>query len=175
VVGDVCSLPVADHGVEGAVAAFVLNHLAAPADALAEVRRVCRPGSPVVASVYADDDDHPVKRLVDEAAAGLGWTPPEWYAAFRRDTGPLMATPERATAVARAAGLRGSARRLRVDLSDLRPEQLVEWRLGMAQLAPFVAGLPPSRRSLLRERALQALGADPPPLVRSVVVLTAVV
>ena len=49
------------------------------------------------------------------------------------------------------------------------------WRLGMAQLAPFVATLDPPERTRLAQVALDRLGPHPPPLVRRILVLTAVV
>jgi len=72
VVGDVARLPCGDGRLDGAVAAFALNHTAQPAGALAELRRVCRHGSPVVVSAYAADDDHPVKGVVDRALRSAG-------------------------------------------------------------------------------------------------------
>ena len=57
---------------------------------------------------------------------------------------------------------------------ELGPGDLVDWRLGMAQHAPFVAGLAAGERSALRARAVELLG-ETPVLVRSVLVLRAVV
>jgi hypothetical protein len=45
----------------------------------------------------------------------------------------------------------------------------------MAQMAPFVATLDPSDRTGLAQAALDRLGPDAPPLVRRIVLLTAVV
>ena len=56
VVGDISRLPLADGAVDGAVAAFVLNHLADPVAALVEVRRVVREGGFIVASVFSVAD-----------------------------------------------------------------------------------------------------------------------
>jgi hypothetical protein len=43
----------------------------------------------------------------------------------------------------------------------------------MAQVAPFVEGLPPEARERLVADAVARLGDDHPPLVRSIVVLAA--
>jgi hypothetical protein len=59
-----------------------------------------------------------------------------------------------------------------VPFPDLDAGALVDWRLGMAQTAPFVATLTPEARIALRADALDRLGAEPPELVRKVVVLT---
>src|SRR6188472_1203763 len=53
VVGDISRLPLVDDAVDGAAAAFVLNHLADPVAALVEMRRVVRPGGFIVASVFS--------------------------------------------------------------------------------------------------------------------------
>jgi hypothetical protein len=56
-----------------------------------------------------------------------------------------------------------------VRLPDLGPRDLVRWRLGMAQCAPFVATHDARR---IEARALELLG-DAPPLVRSVIFIVA--
>jgi hypothetical protein len=127
----------------------------------------------VVASAYAADDDHPVKAAVDRVATARGWRPPDWARELREDLMPLMATVERAAVLGEAAGLRDvDATHRRVGLPGLTPEELVAWRLGMAPLAPFVGSLRPTERRALVADARVLLGAHPPPLVRSVVVLT---
>jgi hypothetical protein len=70
---------------------------------------------------------------------------------------------------AAGSGLRGEARRLVVDLPDLVPEAMVGWRMGMAQLAPFLATVDAATRRRVAERALAALGPTPPPLRRSTI------
>ena len=50
---------------------------------------------------------------------------------------------------------------------------MVAWRLGLAQSAGFVATLDPNGRERLGRRAVELLGADPPPLVRRVIFLAA--
>ena len=175
-VADAIALPVATDAVEGVAAAFSYNHLREPAAGLAEAARVTRPGGVVLASTYASDDSHPVREAVDDAATAAGWEPPGWIAAFRRETVPLMATVERAKDVLAAAGLgHGTVLHLEVPFPDLVPEDLVEWRLGMAQMAPFVAELSPPAQAALRLDALTRLGDDPPTLVRRIILLTAVV
>lgn len=175
VAADLEALPLVDGAVDGAVAAFSFNHVPDPTRALAEAARVCRPGSPLVVSAYAADDDHPVKAAVDEALAAVGWEPPAWYCSFRRDIVPLLATVERAVAAAATAGVDAAARVLRVPMGDLGPADLVAWRLGMAAVAPFVARLAPAARRHVERQVIEGLGADAPPLVRSIVVLTATV
>ena len=62
VVGDISRLPLVEGAVDGAAAAFVLNHLADPVAVLVEARRVVRPGGFIVASVFS---------IADPSAASL--------------------------------------------------------------------------------------------------------
>lgn len=172
-VGDALALPFASGAFDAVVAAFSLNHVADLAGALREAARVTRSGGAVVASGYADDDRHPVKDAAATALAEYGWTEPSWYADLRRQAIPGLATPAAARAAAREAGM-GEVRawKLSVPFDDLDAPGLVAWRLGMAQYAPFVAGLDPTARAELGSRALALLGSDFAPLRRSVVLLT---
>ena len=168
VVGDVLSLPFRDRAFDAVVAAFSLNHLADPAAGVREAGRVAR--SCVLASTYAADDDHPVKSAVERALLDEGWTPPSWYT----DTKAAMAawgTVEVATDAVVRGGLEPvTVERVRVPFDDLTPVDLVRWRLGMAQCASFVAA---HDGDALERRALQELGDDAGPLVRSVIFIAA--
>jgi ubiquinone/menaquinone biosynthesis C-methylase UbiE len=171
-VADAATLPLAGASVDGLVAAYSFNHLPDPAAGFREAARVCRPGSPVLVSAYAADDDHPAKAAVDQAAAAEGWAPDAWYLDLRASVVGRLATVEGMAAGAAGSGLRGEARRLVVDLPDLVPEAMVGWRMGMAQLAPFLATVDAATRRRVAERALAALGPTPPPLRRSTILYT---
>lgn len=174
VVADARTLPVRDRSVDGVVAAFSLNHLPDPQEALREAARVVRPGSPVLVSAYATDDAHPVKGAVDMAATELGWQPEAWVSDLRTTSIPTLASIERARQAAHDAGLvDAEVRRIEVAFPELAAEDLVAWRCGMAQLAPFVGGLTPVQREQLRARSIELLGT-PPTLVRRLVVIAAV-
>ena len=119
------------------------NHVPDPELALAEAARVVGPGGVVLASAYADGRHPPGegrgrgrgrrarldRRPVDRRAEGRRrcpcWPPP---------TGPWRSP--------RRAGLDATAEAVAVPFPDLGPADLVAWRLGMAQVAPFVASLP---------------------------------
>jgi SAM-dependent methyltransferase len=175
VVGDALALPFAAAAFDVTVAAFSLNHLADPAAGLREAGRVTRPGGAVPASAYAADDDHPVKRAVEDALAARGWAPEPWYRTVREQAAPRLATAEAARVAAGAAGLDAEVEVRRVPFLGLGAGDLVAWRLGVAQHAPFVARLPTDEaRAALAEDAAARLGEDWPPLVRSVVILRAV-
>jgi SAM-dependent methyltransferase len=174
VVADARRLPVRTGAVEGAVAAFSFNHLPDPAAGFREAARVCRAGSPILAAAYAADDHHPVKAAADQALVESGWVAEPWYADLRTNAVPLLATAGGMQAAAHVGGLRGGhADEVTVDLPGLTPADMVAWRLGMAQSAPFLATLAATVRARVEARAVALLGAAPPPLRRSIVVFTA--
>jgi SAM-dependent methyltransferase len=175
VVGDATALPLRDDSVDLVVAAFSLNHLSDPAAGIREAARVTAPGGHVLGSAYAEDDTHPAKEAVEAAASRFGWVVPEWYPALRAEAIPKLATAERARDAVLAAGCSvGLAEQRRVPFPHLGPTELVEWRIGMAQLAPFVATLSHAQREALVADASAALRGSPP-LVRSIVVFVALV
>jgi SAM-dependent methyltransferase len=158
--------------VDGVVAAFSFNHLPDPAAGFREAARVCRPGSPILAAAYSADDHHPVKAAAEQALGEAGWVVDPWYADLRTRVAPLLGTAAGMRAAAHAAGLAGWAGEITVDLPDLTPADLVAWRLGMAQSAPFLATLTPAARARVHTRARHLLGPTPLPLRRSIIVLT---
>ena len=111
---------------------------------------------------------------LDAAAAELGWREDAWRLDLRARAEPLLSSVERATAVTRAAGLDARVEVERIELPELSPTDLVEWRLGMAHVAPFVLGLDPAARTALVDRAVALMG-DAPSLARSIVWISALV
>jgi SAM-dependent methyltransferase len=172
--GDALALPFRDAAFGGLVAAFSLNHLGEPARALRECARVVEGGGPIIASTYAGDDAHPVRAAVTTALSERGFDSPEWYQRLSSDDVPLLASLDRCAAVIADADIAAVAQPVRVPYPDLDPAALIEWRLGMAQHAPFVAALDAEARSAVVARAIELLGADPPMLERSIIVITAV-
>lgn len=175
--GDALALPFAASTFDVAVAAFSLNHLTDPARGLREMARATRHGGAIVIASFATEDDHPAKGAVESALVRRGWEPEPWYTALCADAVPLLATVEGCRAAATGAGLDAIVEVVQVRFPELRPVDLVRWRLGMAQHAPFVAALPSDERERVVGEALEVLEAldeRVPLLVRSMLVLSAI-
>jgi SAM-dependent methyltransferase len=173
VVGDVLSLPFSAAAFDGATAAFLFNHLEAPEHGLAELLRVCRPGAVLLATTFEGMPTHPVKQAVETAATLFGYVQPRWYGEVRRVGVSVSSAP-----VLRDAALQAGWSEVTVTRCDVRPEglspgDLVAWRLGMAHLTGFVAGLSVTdRRGLVADAVARV--AQCPPLVLPVLMLRAV-
>jgi ubiquinone/menaquinone biosynthesis C-methylase UbiE len=160
-VGDVVRLPIRSSCVDVAVAAFVLNHLPKPVDGLRELARVTRPGGVVLVSVFGQAPAHPSKEAIDAVAARFGFATPDWYLRMK-DTFELQATtPEVLSTLARDVGLEDSQTRLVTVAPAMTDSDVVNWRLGMAHLAPFVASLPPQQAKGLADDACAAVAGMP--------------
>jgi len=172
-VADACRLPLRSGSVDLGLAAFSFNHLADPAPAFAELRRVLSPTGGIVVGTYAADDAHPAKQVVDDELGAVGWEPPSWYAWMRERVTTVLAHENRLGAIAEEAGFADIVvRNVRVEFPELGPADLVAWRLGMAQHAPFLATLASTTQRRVAARATARL-RETPTLVRSVLVLTA--
>lgn len=166
-VGDLTRLPFADGAFDLGVAAFSLNHFTDPVPPTAELRRVARA---LVATTYAPEWAHPAKDAVDEVLQRHGFEPPEWYAVARAGANP---GPDDLAGCATRAGFDDVATEVvDVDTGMRSAVDLVDWRLGMAHTAPYVAALSADRRARLRSDA-QAAVDGMPPLVVAMVLLTA--
>jgi SAM-dependent methyltransferase len=162
IVGDIRRLALADDTYDLVVAAFVINHLADAAQGVGELARVTRRGGHVVATTFGADD-HPIKAVVDDVLVGYGFVHPPWYRALKDKWMPLIATPPALHAVGERGGLTGVAvNSIEVDLSDLPIDGVLDYRLGLAHIAPYVAGLDPETRKSLRNDVLTAARDLPP-------------
>ena len=171
--GEATNLPFAAESFDAVVASFCFNHLDEPAVGVQEAGRVAKRDGVVLASTYAADDGHPVKEAVNHAVAERGWVAPGWYTALKTAMA-AWGTVEAATAAIERGGLRPIAvERREVAFPDLSPAQVVDTRLGVAHIAPFVGALEPSARRQVHERALELLGPQPAPLVRRVIFVVA--
>lgn len=171
VVADATRLPVGEATFDVAVAAFSFNHLTDPAAGFREAARVVKPGGAILASTWAADDDHPAKCAVEEVLRAIGWTPPSWQVEMSEGRAPQLATEAAAAAVIARAGLEATITNVTVTF-DLTPPQMVAWRFGMAQHAPFVSALSTAGYQHAVNESLELLGADTPPLARSTMIVT---
>ena len=170
VVADAARLPFGDGRFDLVMAGFCLGHLPDPAAALAECRRV---GSATLATAFAPGPSHPAKAAVDAAMEELGFVAPSWYEHLKNDTEPVVEDTATFEALAVAAGFQNvSISQLTVDTGLRTPAEIAAWRLGMAQLAPFVASLPPGKRDEARRAAEEAV-ADIGPVLVDIQVLSA--
>jgi SAM-dependent methyltransferase len=166
--GDAAQLPFRGDTFDAVIAACVLNHVPDLDGALREVARVTRPGGVVAGSSFSTRQ-HPAKAAIDAELERAGYEPPPWYAAFKTEREPLTATAERLRDAAVRVGLVDvEAREVDVGLSGLDAEGLAAYRLGMAHVQPFLAGLAIEPRArLLRDAARAAAPtlATPMPLL----------
>jgi SAM-dependent methyltransferase len=165
------ALPFRDHSFDLVLAAFCLNHLDSLAAGLAEARRV---GAAIAASTFAPGWDHPAKRAVDEVLGSFGYQPPAWYACL--SPGSRAGDPEMLAERAAAAGFTDvRVRTTAVRTGLVTPAELASWRLGLAQVAPFLRSLGPADRAAVRRAAEHAVVglAGTSPMVVSMVMLTA--
>jgi hypothetical protein len=124
---------------------------------LAEVRRV---SGALAVSSFAPGWTHPAKRAVDDVLTDFGYQPPGWYQTFKQQTEPRSQDPAWLRAQLAAAGFADVAiKTVDVRTAVAAPAQLAAWRLGLAHVAPFVAGLPTSRQTDLRQAAEAALSS----------------
>ena len=172
VVADATALPFRDQAFDLVVAAICLNQMSGAGAAQREARRV---GRGLAASTFAPGWTHPAKLAVDEALRPFGFQPPAWYLSLQRETGPAAQDQARLAALAADAGFTDvQVHTVTVPTGLSNPAELASWRLGMAQVAPFLQSLDAGQRATARRAAEQAV-AGTGPLAVSMLVLTGLV
>lgn len=159
VAGSAAALPLRSGACDRVVSALVLNFVPDPAAALAEMRRVARPGAVVAACVWDYADGMGFLRAFWDAAAALS---PD---AAAQDEGArfVLCRPEPLRALLTGAGLRDvlvepvEIPTVFAGFDDLWTPFLG----GQGPAAGHVAALPPARRDALREHLRAALPPGP--------------
>ncbi|TRV77473.1 class I SAM-dependent methyltransferase [Streptomyces sp. 130] len=100
--GTLPRLPYPDGEFEAVVGNFVLNHVGRPLEALAEMRRVTRPGGTVAVTVWQLPGT-PGQALVGRAAQAAGLTRPDWVATVDEER-DFARTPDGLSALLASAG-----------------------------------------------------------------------
>ena len=165
VVADIKHLPLRDDVVSVSVACTVLSHVDDPLMAARQLARVTKPGGTVVITAFPAGAGHPVKSAADRVLAAAGYREPDWYRAVKGSGEGAVGSPEALMSLAAAAGLEWPrVVTLQVGLNGLTKDDLVGWRLGMAQIAAWVAA---HNRQELAEEIKAALpnSVDPLPLL----------
>ncbi len=155
VVADVYQPPIRTAAVSGVLAPFVLNHVDAPADALAALAACVEAGGIVLASTFSEDDRPPVKDVIDAVAVRHGCEMPEAYRFVRDAASPLVGRTGAMAEVAAAAGLVDVEVVVdAVDTGVSAPEDLVAYRFALPHVAAFLAGLPADERDAIVAEAV---------------------
>jgi SAM-dependent methyltransferase len=156
---DAEALPIADGSVDAVVSNFGLHHFPFPTRALAEARRVLRPGGRLAATVWAAPDANPGWRIVFDAIAAHG------DPAIPLPTAPLgrLNRTEDCLRVMRDAGFEDdqvSVRVVRATWPLASPEHLIDGFLaGTVRMAALIAAQTPDARSNIRAAVAAAVAA----------------
>jgi ubiquinone/menaquinone biosynthesis C-methylase UbiE len=172
VAADATWLPLADGSFDAVLSGFLLNHLPEPSRLLEEAARVTRPEGLVMTMTFAAGNEHPVKAAVEAVAARWGWQAPAWHDEQKR-WASLSDTPTALRSLAAEAGLEVSeVSSIEVDAGLRTCSEFVKWRLGMAQMAGFLSGLPQRDRQLLMAESEKAVAPHTQPLRRELLILS---
>jgi hypothetical protein len=117
------SLPFPDGTFDVVIAAFALNHLRDPVAGAREAGRVA--SDLVLASTYADDDEHPVKAAAEQALLEAGWTRPAWYDAAKAAMAAWGSVEQASRVVADAGLVAERVEHTRVTFPELTAADLV--------------------------------------------------
>jgi hypothetical protein len=113
----------------------------------------------VAVSFAATGARSPAHTIGEELLRRRGWAPPPWFRQLKEELEPAVTDPRALTSMAEAAGLRSPrVCTLVADTGIATPGELVDWRLGSAGVASFVAAMAADDRRQLRAEAVQALG-----------------
>ena len=154
-VGDICALPFPDRSFDRVVSLLVLHFVTEPERAIAELRRVARPGATVAATVWDSRGGFVSNRMFWDTAAALDAKGKEGRA--RNMTRPLTRPGELAGAW-RAAGfgdVRQTAIAIRMEFASF-DDYWTPFAGKDGPVAAYVGSLEPAGRDRLREAVRNA-------------------
>jgi SAM-dependent methyltransferase len=157
VCADAARLPFRADAFDHVVAAFVLNHVPDLVATLVELARVVRPGGSIAASSFPHARQHPAKDAIGHVVDAAGFVPPNWFATFKAEREGPSGSVDALRNAAEAAGVASTAvHDLDVDISGVGADGLAAYRLGMAQIQPFLTALEADRRAEIELAATAA-------------------
>jgi ubiquinone/menaquinone biosynthesis C-methylase UbiE len=157
VCADAARLPFRTESFDHVVAAFVLNHVPDLVATLKEVARVVRPGGTIAASSFSTERQHPAKDAIGQVIDAAGFVPPDWFTTFKAEREAPSGSDETFRHAATVAGLAQiDVYALDVDISGVGPDGLAAYRLGMAQIQPFLRSLGDAERARTERDAIAA-------------------
>jgi SAM-dependent methyltransferase len=152
---DAESLPFPDDAFDALVGGFILNHLPAVETAVAEARRVLRPGGRMAVSVWDRPDRN---RLLGELTAAVGDAGVEVRGGLPEGPDPYrLSDPAEMRALLGACGARDAQARSLVLVHEAADvDELWEGLLGgTARISTVLAGLPEATRARVRDAFAQ--------------------
>ncbi|MDQ1512118.1 MAG: demethylmenaquinone methyltransferase / 2-methoxy-6-polyprenyl,4-benzoquinol methylase [Actinomycetota bacterium] len=157
VCADAARLPFRTDSFDHVVAAFVLNHVPDLISALSELGRVVGPGGTIAASSFSSERPHPAKDAIGKVVDAAGFVPPDWFTTFKTEREPPSGSPDAFQHAATVAGLtRIDVHDVDVDISGVGADGLAAYRLGMAQIQPFLGSLGDHERAEVEHAAMAA-------------------
>ena len=154
-VGDACALPFADGSFDRALSLLMLHFVPRATDAVAEMRRVTRPGGVAAATVWDARGGMVANRLFFDTAAMLD---PEADALRARNYTRPMTRPGELAAAWRAAGFVDVAEAyltIRMEFADFE-DFWSPYLGGQGPGGVYLAGLAPEARERLKEQVRRA-------------------
>jgi len=157
VCADAARLPFRTDSFDHVVAAFVLNHVPNLIAALTELARVVRPGGTIAASSFSTARQHPAKDAIGKVVDAAGFVAPDWFATFKSEReGPSGSEPAFRHAATAAGLARIDVYDVDVDVAGVGADGLAAYRLGMAQMQPFLGSLGTVERADVEHAAIAA-------------------
>ncbi len=158
-VGDAQALPFASGTFDGVVSGLMLNFVPDPAQAVAEMRRVARPGGTAAVYVWDYAGEMQFMRYFWDAAAALDPA----AAALDEGTRFALCRPDALTALFQAAGLQDVAVSLVDVVTDFRDfdDYWTPFLGGQGSAPGYLMSLPEARRAALRDHLRATLPIRP--------------